>query len=99
MHKIIVDDSVYETDVTKKFERRKVFIPKSNKQVKAFIPGTIKEVCVKKGQTVAKGEKLLILEAMKMLNVVKAETDGKVKSIRVEPEDKVIKAQLLLELE
>lgn len=99
MHKIIIDESVYETDFTKKFERRKAFVPKNIRQAKAFIPGSIRDVYVKKGQPVKKGDKLLILEAMKMLNVVKAEVDGKVKSIRVEPNDKVIKDQLLLELE
>lgn len=99
MHKIIIDDTIYDTEFTRKYEKRKAFTPKNQKQLKAFIPGLIKEIFVKKGQPVKKGDKLLILEAMKMYNEVTAQVDGKVKSVRVEPGDKVIKDQLLIDLD
>ena len=43
------------------------------------MPGLLREVSVAEGQDVKAGEKLAIIEAMKMENVLKAEQDGKVK--------------------
>lgn len=41
---------------------------------------------VKVGQTVQKGQTLCILEAMKVMNEIQAEWDGKVEAILIEPE-------------
>jgi biotin carboxyl carrier protein len=51
------------------------------------------------GQTVEKGTPLLILEAMKMENVIKALGEGIVKAIKVEKGQAVDKGQLLIEME
>jgi len=48
---------------------------------------------------VKKGELMAVLEAMKMLNEICAPFDGKVKTIHVEKGIKVIKNQLIIELE
>ncbi len=53
------------------------------KNLKAPMPGLVLEIRVKAGDTVTKGDPLLVLEAMKMENVLKAEGDGTVKSIDV----------------
>jgi propionyl-CoA carboxylase alpha chain len=45
------------------------------------MPGLLREVAVVEGQEVKAGEKLAVIEAMKMENVLKAEQDGKVKKI------------------
>src|SRR3989339_1969000 len=42
------------------------------------LPGVILEVVVKEGDSVKKGQKLLILEAMKMENVIESSADGKI---------------------
>ena len=47
----------------------------------APMPGTILDILVTEGQTVKKGEKILILEAMKMENEIAAATDGVVSKI------------------
>lgn len=99
MNKLIIDDTVYNTEFTKKYKLRKAHLSKDPKQVRAFIPGTIKEIFVKKGQKVKRGDSLLILEAMKMMNEVRSMTDGKVKNIKVGSEERIVKDQLLLELE
>lgn len=99
MQKIIIDDTIYDTQYTKKYETRKTFVPDSPKIVRAFIPGTIREINVVKGQEVKRGDKLLILEAMKMMNQVTAMTNGKIKTIKVNISDIVTKNQILLELE
>ena len=49
------------------------------------IPGIIVSVFVKEGQVVTDGQELMIIEAMKMQNIIKAKIDEKVKKIHVKP--------------
>lgn len=67
--------------------------------VKAPMPGLVLKVLVEKGQEVQKGDSLIILEAMKMENVIKATGAGKVKAIPVNLKDAVEKNQILIEME
>ncbi len=94
-----IDDTPYETLLTKKFINRKSYTPNNPNEVFAFIPGIIREIFVKKGQEVKKGDNLLILEAMKMKNLIRAPFDAKIKSVNVEIGKMVTKNQLLIELE
>jgi biotin carboxyl carrier protein len=72
--------------------------PKIN-QIKAPMPGLVLKLFAEVGQTVQKGESVLILEAMKMENVIKAPGDGKIKSVSVQQGSPVEKNQVLIELE
>jgi biotin carboxyl carrier protein len=72
--------------------------PKIN-QIKAPMPGLVINVAVEVGQTVQKGESVLILEAMKMENVIKSPGDGKIKAVHVRQGSPVEKNQVLIELE
>jgi len=56
-------------------------------KIKAPMPGMVLEIFVETGQQVTKDEPLLILEAMKMENVIKAPTDATVASIEIEKEN------------
>ena len=67
--------------------------------VKAPMPGLVINILVKVGQTVQKDDPLLILEAMKMENVIKAAGEGMVKAIKAEKGQAVDKGQILLEFE
>jgi biotin carboxyl carrier protein len=67
--------------------------------VKAPMPGLVLSIMVEPGQAVQKGETLLILEAMKMENVIKAAADASIKSIDVQKGAAVEKGQLLITLE
>jgi len=67
--------------------------------VKAPMPGLVLDILVEKGQSVNKGDNLLILEAMKMENIIKASGNGIIKSIHIKKKDAVEKNQLLLEME
>ncbi len=69
------------------------------KELKAPMPGLVLDIKVQEGSEVKKGDSLLVLEAMKMENVLKAEADATVKSIRVKGGDAVEKNELLLEFE
>ena len=55
--------------------------PDTSKFLLSPMPGLLREVSVKVGQDVKAGEKLAVIEAMKMENILKAEQDCKVKSI------------------
>ncbi len=68
-------------------------------ELKAPMPGLIVDVRVQPGQAVQKGDPLLVLEAMKMENILKAPTDGTVASIAVGLRDTVTKGQVLLKFE
>jgi biotin carboxyl carrier protein len=67
--------------------------------IKAPMPGLIINVSVNPGDEVKKGDTLLILEAMKMENVIKSPRDGKVKKVNVSLRNAVEKNQVMLEFE
>lgn len=67
--------------------------------IKAPMPGLIIDVMVEPGQEIEKGTPILILEAMKMENVLKADGDGIVKSIEIKQGQAVDKGQILIEME
>ena len=66
--------------------------------IKAPMPGLVLKILVDEGQAVSKGTGLLILEAMKMENVLKASHDAIVKSIKVVERTAVEKGAILIEL-
>ncbi|MCK5441235.1 MAG: acetyl-CoA carboxylase biotin carboxyl carrier protein subunit [Maribacter sp.] len=72
---------------------------KNVESIYAPMPGLILEINVREGQAVNENDPLLILEAMKMENVITSPRDGIVKSVSVEKGDAVEKKQLLIEFE
>jgi acetyl/propionyl-CoA carboxylase alpha subunit len=69
------------------------------KTLKAPMPGLVLEVMVGPGTEVKKGDPLLVLEAMKMENVLKAPTDAVIKDVIVEISAAVEKNQVLVNFE
>lgn len=67
-------------------------------KVTSPLPGSVVKVAVSEGQTVKKGDTLLILESMKMENPVLAEQDGVVKQIAVSAGQNVMQDDLLIVL-
>jgi biotin carboxyl carrier protein len=63
------------------------------------MPGMVLSVSVAEGQQVQKGDPLLVLEAMKMENVIKSPGEGTVKSIAVKAGAAVEKNALLIRFE
>jgi biotin carboxyl carrier protein len=72
---------------------------KQVKEIKAPMPGLVLEIAVADGQEVKEGDKLLILEAMKMENSIMIGTDAIIKKISVSAGQAVEKGQVLVELE
>jgi biotin carboxyl carrier protein len=94
-----IENSVYFTRIPDYYKNRETYKPLNEKVLLAFIPGTIREMEVKVGDVVEMGDRLMILEAMKMNNEVKALLAGKVKAILVKEGDMVRKNQLIVEFE
>jgi glutaconyl-CoA decarboxylase len=67
-------------------------------EIRAFIPGTIRTVFVKAGDNVKRGDKLLVLDAMKMDNELTAPIQGTVKEVLVKTGQTVTKNELLVVL-
>lgn len=67
--------------------------------VRAPMPGLVVKISVSVGESVKKGQGLLILEAMKMQNEIKSPADGVVKEILVAEKQAVEKNHILVKLE
>ena len=67
--------------------------------LKAPMPGMVVSILVEEGQTIEKGQVLLILESMKMQNELKAPRDGTVSWVRIKAGESVEQRQTLLSIQ
>lgn len=65
--------------------------------LKAPMPGLVLDVLVAENQQVKKGESLVVLEAMKMENILKSAADGMIKRIYINKGARVEKNELMIE--
>ena len=63
------------------------------------LPGTIIDITCKEGDAVKKGQKLIVLEAMKMENSINSDRDGVIKEIKVNKGDSVLEGADLVVIE
>lgn len=96
---IDIDGDVYETYSTAKFDHRKEWKNPDKGEIRAQIAGTIRRFFVKVDAPVKRGDKLLILEAMKMHNEILSPIDGVVKALCVAIGQNVAKGDLLINIE
>lgn len=73
--------------------------PVSGNAIKTPLPGVIIDVKVAVGDTVKKGQTVVVLEAMKMENNINADRDGKVTAIQVAKGDTVADGAVLIVIE
>ena len=69
------------------------------KELKSPMPGLVIKLDIKIGDKIAKGDPIMILEAMKMENVIKSRGEGKVAEVFVNEGQAVEKNQLLVRFE
>ena len=66
------------------------------KDLKAPMPGLVVDVRVKKGDEVKKGDALVVLQAMKMENIIKCPTEGSIKKIHITKGNAIEKNQIMI---
>jgi biotin carboxyl carrier protein len=97
-----INSNNYTMSVTDKFDELLHKLGMDNSSVlkvsdlKAPMPGLVLRIMVGVGDEVKKGTNLLVLEAMKMENIIKSPADVIIKSIKVNPTDKVEKNQVMI---
>jgi biotin carboxyl carrier protein len=102
--RILVDGERHEVVVEDERLRKLKALGKPNVrhsgdiQIKAPMPGLVVKVPIAEGQPVAMNQPVVILEAMKMENELRAPQAGRVKSIRVQPGQAVDQGEILLVL-
>ena len=101
---IKINQTVYQVKVKDKYDELLHDLgldngaSKAAADVKAPMPGLVLHVMVEPGQKILKGDAIIVLEAMKMENILKAAADGEVKKIHVKKGDKVEKNQVMVNL-
>jgi len=68
-------------------------------EIKSPMPGLVLDILVKAGDVIKKGDQVLVLEAMKMENIIKTQADAVVKSVEIETGIAVEKGQILIKFE
>ncbi len=94
-----VDDIKYKTIITKKFENRKVWQISDPSLVASIIPGIVSKVYVAEGDNIIEGDKLLVLDAMKMKNTIKVPYSGIIKKVNVIEGQSISKGYVMVELD
>jgi len=67
--------------------------------VRTPLPGNILTISKKNGDSVKKGDLVLVYEAMKMENKILAEKDGIIRNMKVNPGDNILQDDILYEIE
>jgi len=101
--KIKVNGNIYQISIEDQFDVLLKQLGLDNlaankvSEIKAPMPGLVLKVLVEENAEVKKGDNLLVLEAMKMENILKSSTDGTVKKVLIKQGDKVEKNQILVQ--
>ena len=100
---IYVDGEFYSANLLKIdklfYYKEKEAVLKRSGLVKSFIPGNIVKIFMKDGDKVKEGDLVLIHEAMKMENEMRAPIAGTIKSIGVQEGENILSNHLLFEIE
>ncbi len=99
LKQLIIQGDTYYTTFNKKYVKRKKWSKPNEKEVLSFIPGTIRQVLIKEGDRVKLSDRLLVLEAMKMMNTIYSPMNGTIKTVRVKEGDCIPRGTLMIEFE
>ena len=88
----------YKTNLTTKYRNRKQWKRPDAQEILSVIPGVVTSFSVEIGSHINKGEEIMIYEAMKMQNIIRAPFDGTVEQIFVKTGEKVAKGVVMMYL-
>lgn len=94
-----IEDTKYKTIISKKFENRKPWQATDPSLVPSLIPGTVSKLFVTEGDSIVEGDKLLVLDAMKMKNTIKVPYSGVIKKVHVVEGQSIPKGYVMIELD
>lgn len=95
--KLVRPESIPSTDITK--TEQKTASPASQRRpgfIKSPLPGIVRDIFVKVGDYVKVGDKILILEAMKMENLINSDKEGTIVAINSAKGDSVMEGETLI---
>jgi biotin carboxyl carrier protein len=99
---VSVNGNKYQLNVKDKFDELLKSLGFDNlnaskvNEIKAPMPGLVLDIRISEGDEVKKGDAILVLEAMKMENIIKSPTDGTIKKINVKKGQAVEKNQVMI---
>jgi glutaconyl-CoA/methylmalonyl-CoA decarboxylase subunit gamma len=97
--KLVRTEAVPSTDITRSQQKTSSTpVPKGGVTIKSPLPGLILATYVNVGDIIKYGDKLVALEAMKMENIINADKDGKIISVKVKKGDSVMEGDVLVEI-
>ena len=103
-YEILFNDISYSFTVETPFSLQRMKVLQSSKEktkteyIKAPMPGKIIDVLAREGSLIQRGEPIVILEAMKMQNVILSTINGTITRIAVKPNANVMKDDLIAEI-
>lgn len=83
---------------TKKYIKQETWVSVEVGTVLSFMPGTVEDIKVKKGDKVKAGDLLMVFRAMKMNNKILSPVDGTVKNINVKKGENLPKNAIMIEI-
>ena len=102
---MLINGEIYDINLQEGFEDAEVGTQSTNvdsgtngREVRSGLPGAIFKVLVAEGQSVVKGQPLIVIEAMKMEIEVASPNDGVVSEVRVKQGDTIVNGQVLVVL-
>jgi biotin carboxyl carrier protein len=102
---VTVNGNIYQVQLADVYDQlvRRLGLSESHghkvREIRAPMPGLVLDILVETGREVQKGDPLVVLEAMKMENIIKSSGEGVVKIIHVAKGTPVEKGLLLIEME
>jgi biotin carboxyl carrier protein len=98
--KLVRSLSVPSTDVHPSVTKtRNPSAPKGAGTIQAPLPGSIVKILVSEGDVVSIGQRLLVLEAMKMENSIESDKAGKIKTIHKQEGESVMEGDIMISIE
>lgn len=96
--KLVRSRAVPATDTTPSEGTGTKMQSKGTGAIKSPLPGTVLSILVNPGDSVKVGQKLMVLEAMKMENNIDSDKDGKIISVKVKAGQQVMEGDVLIEI-